>query len=129
MHINKKSIIILLATIAILTTTITTTTAADDGTNINLSIINFTVPQTSTGNITDAKDMDGGMVWTYYDKEHDITIYVCENDAPEYSTQEKWDEVNGYNQKYVLDGRTVVLCCKNSGDKDSIYKSMIDLNA
>lgn len=92
---------------------------------ITMNGVTFNAPKTDNYTISNATDQQGGKTFTYDDKKNELYVYVCDNDAPEYSLQENWDKLDGYSQKLYVGDKTVVACSKYSENKDFVLETCV----
>ena len=69
------------------------------------------------------KAEDGSITWSYDDYEHGLTVYVCDVRPPEFDVQERYDELNGFNQMRPIGDKWFVVCADYVTDKDMCFNS------
>lgn len=128
---NKKIIPILLVITLIGLTTLTTTTALDKTKNqtIEMNGIKICVPETDQGKITNVTTPQGTITYSYIDDKNKITIYVTEEEMPEYSpSREEWNQYEGYTQVKKIGDKYVMVASEYAENKDFMWNSLSELN-
>ena len=128
---NKKIIPILLVITLIGLTTLTTTTALDKTKNqtIEMNGIKICVPETDQGKITNVTTPQGTITYSYMDDKNKITIYVTEEEMPEYSPyREEWNQYEGYTQVKKIGDKYVMVASEYAENKDFMWDSLSELN-
>ena len=127
---NKKIIPILLVITLIGLTTLTTTTALDKTKNqtIEMNGIKICVPETDQGKITNVTTPQGTITYSYMDDKNKITIYVTEEEMPEYSPyREEWNQYEGYTQVKKIGDKYVMVASEYAENKDFMWDSLSEL--
>lgn len=101
----------------------------NENTTVEVNSINLTVPKTDNYTITDIKGIEGSWTYTYSDEKNDITVYVCDEIAPEYSMTETYNQYEGYCQMKAVKDKYVVVCSKYPENKDFVFNSLDDANS
>lgn len=121
-----KKIILLTIISLVLLSCIASVNALNRAENETITVngVTFNAPKTDNYTITNASDQQGGKTFTYDDPKNELYVYICDNDAPEYSLQENWDKLDGYSQKIYVGKKTVVACSKYSENKDFVIETV-----
>ncbi len=90
---------------------------------VEMNGILFDAPVTNNNTTSFTKLDDGSINWAYEDYENNVSVYVDENMPLDYSTQEQWDELSGYNQMRPVGDKWVIVCADNADDKDMCFTS------
>ncbi len=101
----------------------------EENETIEMNGIKFAAPKTDNYTITDIKGVNGAWTWTYTDDKNEITVYVCDEDMPEYKLYvEEWNEYEGYTQMRPVKDKWVMVGSQYEENKDFIYDSLAELN-
>ena len=128
---NTKTTTILLLITLLTLTSITSIHALDKTKNqtIEMNGIKICVPETDQGKITNVTTPQGTITYSYMDDKNKITIYVTEEEMPEYSPyREEWNQYEGYTQVKKIGDKYVMVASEYAENKDFMWDSLKELN-